>query len=62
MTYAPPLLDSDNGSHLHRIVIVGGGAGGLHLATRLAGTLGQRRIAEIFLVDRYPTQDRKSVV
>ncbi|WP_112187175.1 FAD-dependent oxidoreductase [Ralstonia sp. GX3-BWBA] len=55
MTYAPPLLDSDNGSHLHRIVIVGGGAGGLHLATRLAGTLGQRRIAEIFLVDRYPT-------
>lgn len=55
MTHAPFVLDADNGADLHRIVIVGGGAGGLHLATRLAGTVGRRRVAEIVLVDRYPT-------
>jgi len=55
MIHAPLVLDADNGSDLHRIVIIGGGAGGLHLATRLAGTVGQRRAAEIVLVDRYPT-------
>ena len=37
---------------LHRIVIVGGGAAGLELATRLGDTLGRRRKAEITLVDR----------
>ncbi|UFN49795.1 NAD(P)/FAD-dependent oxidoreductase [Roseomonas sp. OT10] len=37
---------------LHRIVIVGGGAGGLELATRLGDTLGRRGEAEISLVDR----------
>ncbi|HRE17399.1 MAG TPA: NAD(P)/FAD-dependent oxidoreductase [Rhodocyclaceae bacterium] len=37
---------------LHRIVIVGGGAGGLELATRLGDTLGKRGKAEITLVDR----------
>ncbi len=36
----------------HRIVIVGGGAGGLELATRLGDTLGKRGRAEITLVDR----------
>ena len=35
----------------HRIVIVGGGAGGLELATRLGKTLGKRGIAQITLVD-----------
>jgi NADH dehydrogenase len=35
----------------HRIVIVGGGAGGLELAVRLGDTLGRRRQAEITLVD-----------
>ncbi|WP_194789078.1 NAD(P)/FAD-dependent oxidoreductase [Pseudomonas sp. UFMG81] len=35
----------------HRIVIVGGGAGGLELATRLGKTLGKRKQAEITLVD-----------
>ena len=35
----------------HRIVIVGGGAGGLELATRLGRTLGKRRQAHITLVD-----------
>ena len=36
---------------LHRIVIVGGGAGGLELATRLGHKLGRRRKAEITLID-----------
>ncbi|QKV51652.1 NAD(P)/FAD-dependent oxidoreductase [Comamonas antarctica] len=39
----------------HRIVIVGGGAGGLELATRLGQRLGKRRQAEIILVDSHLT-------
>ncbi|MES2820537.1 MAG: NAD(P)/FAD-dependent oxidoreductase [Pseudomonadota bacterium] len=35
----------------HRILIVGGGAGGLELATRLGKTLGKRGQAEIVLID-----------
>ena len=35
----------------HRIVIVGGGAGGIELATRLGKTLGRRNHATITLVD-----------
>ncbi|WP_397451339.1 NAD(P)/FAD-dependent oxidoreductase [Pseudomonas sp. NA-150] len=35
----------------HRIVIVGGGAGGLELATRLGKTLGKRGTASVVLVD-----------
>ena len=37
---------------LHQIVIVGGGAGGLELATRLGNKLGKRRRAQITLIDR----------
>ena len=37
---------------LPRIVIVGGGAGGLELATRLGDTLGRRSRAEIILIER----------
>ena len=37
---------------LPRIVIVGGGAGGLELATRLGDTLGRRGRAEITLIER----------
>ena len=36
---------------LHRIVIVGGGAGGLELATALGNTLGKKQKAHITLVD-----------
>jgi NADH dehydrogenase len=36
----------------HRIVVVGGGAGGLELATRLGDTLGRRGKARVTLVDR----------
>jgi len=38
-----------------RIVIVGGGAGGLELATQLGNKLGKYQKAEIVLVDRSPT-------
>lgn len=39
----------------HHIVIVGGGAGGLELATRLGDTLGKRGKAIITLIDKSPT-------
>jgi NADH dehydrogenase len=38
-------------SELHRIVIVGGGAGGLELATRLGDRLGRRQRARVTLLD-----------
>ena len=38
-------------NNLHHIVIVGGGAGGLELATRLGDSLGKRKKAAITLVD-----------
>jgi NADH dehydrogenase len=41
--------------NLHRIVIVGGGAGGLELATRLGDKLGRRKRALITLVDKSRT-------
>lgn len=40
---------------MHRIVIVGGGAGGLELATRLGDTLGRRGQAEVTLIDKNRT-------
>lgn len=39
----------------HRIVIVGGGAGGLELATRLGDSLGRKKRAEVTLIDRSRT-------
>jgi NADH dehydrogenase len=38
--------------NLHQIVVVGGGAGGLELATRLGNKLGKKRRAQITLIDR----------
>ena len=38
-------------SDLHHIVVVGGGAGGLVLATKLGHTLGKRKQARITLID-----------
>src|SRR5438552_149673 len=40
---------------MHRIIIVGGGAGGLELATRLGDTLGRNGKAAVTLVDRAQT-------
>ncbi len=46
---------NNNASDLHRVVIVGGGAGGLELATRLGDSLGKRGKAHITLIDRSKT-------
>ena len=40
---------------MHQVIIVGGGAGGLELATRLGDRLGRRRQAAVTLVDRNRT-------
>ncbi len=40
---------------LHRIVIVGGGAGGLELATRLGDRLGRKRRAHVTLIEKART-------
>lgn len=59
-------MSNENGTHvpdarctsdpnLHRIVIVGGGAGGLELATQLGDRLGRKGQANITLVDRNRT-------
>ena len=43
------------GAGLHRIVIIGGGAGGLELATKLGDTLGKRRRAHVTLIEKART-------
>ncbi|MGH8743919.1 MAG: NAD(P)/FAD-dependent oxidoreductase, partial [Burkholderiales bacterium] len=48
-------MNADNFPFLHQIVIVGGGAGGLELATRLGDTLGKKRRAQITLIDKTST-------
>jgi NADH dehydrogenase len=53
MTMATPVSDAT--TKLHKIVIVGGGAGGLELATQLGNKLGKKGKAEITLVDRSRT-------
>lgn len=40
---------------MHRVLIIGGGAGGLELATRLGDSLGRRGQAHVTLVDRART-------
>jgi NADH dehydrogenase len=42
-------------SGLHRVVVVGGGAGGLELVTRLGDKLGRRAFADITLIDKSRT-------
>lgn len=48
----PPQLRT---STPHRVVVVGGGAGGLELATRLGDRLGRRGRAEVTLIERART-------
>src|SRR5262245_54475811 len=60
MALATPVSGSIRRVSMHRIVVVGGGAGGLELATRLGDRYGSRRDAsgaavQVTLVDRYPT-------
>jgi NADH dehydrogenase len=52
-TAAAPAPVGDRG--LHRIVVVGGGAGGLELATRLGDRLGRRNRAHVTLIERART-------
>jgi len=47
--------DANRAASLHRIVIVGGGAGGLELATHLGERLGRRGRAAVTLIDRART-------
>ena len=47
--------EAQSDSDLHHIVIVGGGAGGLELATRLGDSLGRKGKAAITLIDRTRT-------
>ena len=49
------VMPMDAGSGLHHIIIVGGGAGGLELATRLGDKLGKRGKAKISLVEKSRT-------
>lgn len=49
------MVPGENEIGLHRIVVVGGGAAGLQLATKLGDTLGRRRKAHVTLVDRART-------
>lgn len=49
------LLDQNKQRPLHHIVIVGGGAGGLELATKLGDTLGRKEKALITLIDKSKT-------
>jgi len=44
-------LENTENNSLHHIVIVGGGAGGLELATRLGDSLGKNKKAAITLID-----------
>ncbi len=37
---------------MHHIIVVGGGAGGLELATRLGDKLGRRKLADVTLIDK----------
>ena len=48
---APPASDNQQ----HRIVVVGGGAAGLELVTRLGDRLGKRGLADIALIERSRT-------
>src|SRR5437867_5847864 len=57
LTRTPTAASTASGaiSGLHHIVVVGGGAGGLELATRLGDKLGRKGKAKVTLVDRSRT-------
>ena len=49
------MADANNTNSLHRIVVVGGGAGGLELVTQLGRKLGKRGKAHITLIEKART-------
>ena len=53
-------LNTKLGSKLHHVVIVGGGAGGLELATRLGNTLGRKGKAKQLVVATGTAQAKKA--
>ena len=55
VTAAAPPLVLERQPNLHHIVVVGGGAGGLELATQLGHKLGRKGKAHVTLVDRART-------
>ena len=55
MTHPAPALKPSSHTRPHRIVVVGGGAGGLELVTRLGDQLGKQGHAQIILVDSAAT-------
>jgi NADH dehydrogenase len=56
MQRAAPSINSASGDHApHRIIFIGGGAGGLELVTRLGDTLGRRGVADVTLIDKSRT-------
>jgi len=52
---AAVIFDDAASQGLHRIIVVGGGAGGLELATKLGDRLGKKRKAHVSLVERSRT-------
>lgn len=52
---SPKALTTPTAAQLHRIVVVGGGAGGLELVTRLGNLLGRHGKAHVVLVDKTAT-------
>src|SRR5450755_3905314 len=50
-----PAVPVDPSLNLHRVVVVGGGAGGLELVTRLGDGLGRRGRADIALIEKART-------
>lgn len=55
MKAEPAMTDDAGRRRLHRIVVVGGGAGGLELVTRLGNKLGRRKRADVALIERERT-------
>lgn len=51
----PAELVVPHAAGLHHVVVVGGGAGGLELVTRLGDKLGKRKKAQVTLIDRART-------
>jgi NADH dehydrogenase len=54
-TVDQPAVPVDPSLNLHRVVVVGGGAGGLELVTRLGDTLGRSGRADIALIEKART-------